>query len=358
VCNDYCFTAPKGHGQDSGDQTGQAEAVAAFHSRIETLRKEGIYKDYLDDRLPWAKATASDKLEEIVMAAQYASPNDRPTVPGAETLQVITREVDETGLAAIERDMLRDVRTRIEAGQLDGPHPKHNMDRAWMALREIVAVDEFEWRLEAHKEGDRWWDWLPEDRKAGMIVEIGLESGAPGTHALAAIEREVDYDRLSPWRREAMQELRSQLDKGELDGEDPNPVYRGDRVNTALRLAQLQARVEDYKQLGGEDRRGVLRRWQELSEGEKFDRIMDEVVGLDLGSEARVYDIVMREVDMTRAPEERRQAFEDGRKEAWPRPEEAIRRERLPSPGELAKSDPISPQPENPRQGRRQGVGV
>ena len=91
------------------------------------------------------------------------------------------------------------------------------------------------------------------------------------------------------------------LDRGELEGENPTPIYSGDRAGSALRLAQFKARVEDYKQFGAENDQEVLHRWQELSEGEKFDRIMDEIVGLNLGSDSRAYEVIAREVDMTRA---------------------------------------------------------
>jgi len=292
-----------------------AAAVAAFESRIEERPHKGIYKDYLDEWLPWAEATAADKLEAIVMEAQYASPDDGPTVPGSAMLRAVEREVEDAELPASQREMLRDVRERIDAGQLDGPHPKHHMDRAWMALREIVAVGAFELMLETiTQEGGLWWP-IPEDHKAGMIVNLGLEAGAPGTHVLAAIEREVDYDGLSPWRREALQDVRMRLDRGELDGEDANPVYKGDRIHSALRLAEFEARVEDYKRVGVGDDESVRRRWGDLSEGEKFDRIMDQVVGLYLDSESRAFETIAREVDMTRAPEERRREFEGSRSE-------------------------------------------
>ena len=49
----------------------------------------------------------------------------------------------------------------------------------------------------------------------------------------------------------------------------------------------------------GRERSGGSHRWQEVSEGEKFDRIMDEIVGLNLGSDSRAYEVIAREVDMT-----------------------------------------------------------
>ena len=59
-------------------------------------------------------------------------------------------------------------------------------------------------------------------------------------------------------------------------------------------------RIEDYKRVGVEEDEMILRRWGDISEGENFDRIMDQVVGLYLGSEPRAFEIIAREVDMTR----------------------------------------------------------
>jgi hypothetical protein len=300
----------------SQDRQAQAEAVAAFEARIEQLRHEGVYVNDLRNTLPWAAATEADKLEAIVMAAQYASPDGASTVPGSVTLQAIEREVDEARLPEFTQEMLRALRANLADGHLDGPHPKHNMDRAWMALRDIVAASELELMVETITQEGGLWRPIPEDDKAGMIVNLGVAAGSPGTHTLAAIEREVDYDGLSPWRREALQGVRLRLDRGELDGESPDPVYRGDRVNTTLRLAEFEARVQDFKQIGVGDDEVTLRRWRDLSEGEKFDRIMDEVVGLYLGSESRAYEIIAREVDMTRAPEDPPRQFEGSRSES------------------------------------------
>jgi hypothetical protein len=282
---------------DSQKVDGQAGAVAAFESRIEKLRREGVYEDHRDNLTPWADATEALKLEMIVMSAQYAS-SDAGTVPGSITLRMIDREVKDAGLPAVEREMLGNAKSRIETGQLDGSHPNRRMDRAWMALQEIVAVSEFQWRLEAHTLEDSWWAEVPEDRKVGMMVAMGLEAGAPGSHTLAAIEREIDYEGLRPWRREALQDLRTQLDRGDLDGEDANPVYRGDRAHTALRMAEFEARVQDFKQFGVEDDRGAPRRWQELSEEEKFDRIVGNIRELHLENELAAYRVLGREVDI------------------------------------------------------------
>ena len=164
---------------DSEEGRGQAKAVAAFESRIEKLRREGVYEDHRDDMTPWVEATEALKLEMIVMSAQYAS-SDAGTVPGSVTLRMIEREVKDAGLPAVEREMLGNAKARIETGQLDGPHPNRRMDRAWMALRDIVAVSEFQWRLEAHTLEDRWWADVPDDRKVGMMVAMGLEARGAG----------------------------------------------------------------------------------------------------------------------------------------------------------------------------------
>ena len=57
--------------------------------------------------VPWVEAPEALKFGETLRAAQYAPPDDGPTVPGSVTLRVIEREVGEAGTTAVEREMLR-----------------------------------------------------------------------------------------------------------------------------------------------------------------------------------------------------------------------------------------------------------
>ena len=91
-----------------------------------------------------------------------------------------------------------------------------------------------------------------------------------------AIEREVDYGKLSPWRRESLEGLHQRLGRGELDGENPNPSHQDDKAGFGLRLAEFEARVEDNKRLARwtvENRRWP---WRELSEDQKLDSLAFE----------------------------------------------------------------------------------
>ena len=114
---------------------------------------------------------------------------------------------------------------------------------------------------------------------------------------MAAIEREVDYGKLPPWQRGPGRPAR--LDAGQLEGDQPRDL--GDRANYALRLAEFEARIEDHKHFGGQDDWGVHRRWEEFSEVQKLDRIVRETGSLHLHFEPREYEIIDREVDLTRA---------------------------------------------------------
>ena len=294
---------------DSQDGRGQAEAAAAFDSRIEELRREGV-NTYapLGGKTPWAETTETRKLEEIVWDSWTVSHGS--TVPGVAALAAIEREVDYAGLPAVQREMLQDLRARLNAGQFGG-----EQDLAGMALARIVGVGEFEGMLTSWKESDdRPWAEVPEAVKVRVIVDVAQQAGPPGAYTLAVIEREVDYSKLPPWRREAMEGLRARLDRGELDGENPNPAYRGDRAELALRLAELDARVEEDKRIGLVESRDRRIPWQSLVEEEKFDLIMGEIRELHLESESGAYGVLTREVDMTRPPEGRRE-FEGSRSE-------------------------------------------
>jgi hypothetical protein len=175
---------------------------------------------------------------------------------------------------------------------------------------------------------------VPDDVKIQVIVELAEVAGPPGAYTLEAIFREVDRSKLPPWRREALDGLRDRLGHGELGGENPNPLYQGDRAELALRFAELEVRIEDFKQLGVPDGRGARLAWRELAEGVKFDLILREVDELHLGAEASAFYVIDREVDMTRVPGETRSEFEESRAEAWP----AVA-DRVTSPADLAESN-------------------
>ena len=63
-------------------------------------------------------------------------------------------------------------------------------------------------------------------------------------------------------------------------------------------MAEFEAHVQDFKQFGVEDDRGAPRRWQELSEEEKFDRIVGNIRELHLENELAAYRVLGREVDI------------------------------------------------------------
>lgn len=282
-----------------------AGAVAAFESRIEELRREGV-SSYppLGGKTPWAETTETRKLDEIVWESWTVSHGS--TVPGVAALAAIERNVDYAGLPAVQREMLEDLRARLDAGQFSGEQPEHK-DLAGRSLARIVGVGEFEGMLTSWKESDdRPWAEVPEAVKVRVIVDVAQEAGPPGAYTLATIEREVDYDRLPPWRRQALEGLRARLDRGELNGENPDPSYQGDRAELALRLAELEARVEEDKRIGLVESRDRRIPWQSLGEEEKFDLIMGDIRELHLESELGAYGVLNREVDMTRPPEGRR----------------------------------------------------
>ena len=310
-----------------------ADLVADFDTRIEALRREGV-PSYppLGGRKPWAETPEPEKLEAIAWESTNIWLRDGSSgegeaglhvisVPGAAALAAIERHVDYAGLPPVQREMLEDLRTKLDAGQLDGPQPDRK-DLAALALARIVGIGEFEEKLGALKaDEDRPWAEVPEDVKAAVLVDMAEDAGPPGAYTLSAIEREVDYGKLPPWRRDGLERLRDRLDRGELDGEYPNPSYQGDRAELALRLTELEARVASDKRVGHEESSEDWHwSWREVPEADKFDLVMGHIRELHLESQAAAYLVLGREVDLKSVRKDQWWEFEDGRREAWPRP--------------------------------------
>ena len=295
----------------SSEDRGQADLVSDFGARIETLKRGGV-PSYppLERRKPWAQTPEREKLEAIVWESTtvwLGAGSFRPdadghaviAVPGTATLTAVEEHVDYAGLPPVQREMLEDLRAKLHAGQLGGADA-NGKDLVAMGLARVVGVGHFDEMLQAAKESkDRPWAEVPEADKVPLIVDMAQEAGPPGTYVLAAIERDVDYGKLPSWRRGALEGLRAGLNRGELDGENPNPAYQGDRAELALRLAELEARVEDGKQFGISTKFGQHWAWPELREEQKLDRIEWEIRELHLNSEARAYAVIDREVDLT-----------------------------------------------------------
>ena len=145
-----------------------------------------------------------------------------------------------------------------------GPQPEEALDR-------IVGVERFDRWLERYKADGLYnhrprntpWSEVPEARKVSALIGRARHDGPPGTHVLAVIEREVDYGKLPAWRRTALEGFAAPgPDAGELEGDHPRDLQ--DQANYALRLAEYEARVEDYKHFGGVDDWGVYHRWPEF----------------------------------------------------------------------------------------------
>jgi hypothetical protein len=214
--------------------------------------------------------------------------------------------------------MLEDLRTRLDAGGIEGPPPDQR-DRVGMALARIVGVGEFEERLRSLKEDQESpWAEMPETNKVKVLVDVANVAEVHGEYALAAIEKEVNYQELSPWRREALEGLRSRVDQGEFDGGHSGPSYLANGLGYALDLTELKSLIEDSKRLGALDGHGERWPWGELSEEQKLADIEIDIANLGLQEVAEAYAMVESAVDLARVPEERRRAFEISRDAAEP----------------------------------------
>jgi hypothetical protein len=282
------------------------QRIAEFNDQIAEWRKSY-------DGSEWAKATEEEKLHNIFWEACAVS--DGTTVPGTAVLAAIERNIDYAGLPPAQGDMLNDLRRRLDAGKFSGSLAEEG-DTVGTALSRIVDAGFLEEALrEAKESADKLWSEIPEDRKVRRIIGMALDSGVwadweydgltPGGHVLATIEREVDYTKLAPWRREGLVSLRARLDASELDGESPICSDRG--AGYALRMAELEADIEDGKHFGATVQRPVEIAWAELTEAEKLDSIERAIVYLGLDGASKPVDIICREVNLDGVPDDRRQ---------------------------------------------------
>ena len=307
---------------DSRHERAVDDLAVDFGARIEGLRRDGV-PSYppLGGRTPWAEAPEAEKLEQIVwesMSVWLGAKSFDPgaagpeviSLPGAVALEAVERHVDYAGLPEAQRAQLVELRARLDAGQFAGP-PTGHKDPVADGLQRAVGVGHLEDMLQAAKEGDgRPWAVRPEAEKVKDIVGLSAETAAPGGYTLAVIEREVDYAGLPPWRREALEGLRARLDRGDA-GHDPLDLDGS--ADLALRLAELEARVEDDRQLGARDAQGQRWPWAGLAEKTKLDLILVEMGDLHLESEPAAYDLAARSVDPARLTVPTRREFEEAR---------------------------------------------
>ena len=91
--------------------------ISARH-RFEELRRNGVSAyPPLGAQKPWTEITEVRKLQEVVWQSWTSSRGT--TVPGsAALLEAIERHVDYAGLPEVQRDMLVDVRAKLDSGLL------------------------------------------------------------------------------------------------------------------------------------------------------------------------------------------------------------------------------------------------
>ena len=304
--NDHSFG--EGNAANSPEDRQRPDVIAAFGERIASLKQEEVYVRNDGRMIPWAEAAEPHKLALIFREAQVVSPPDAACVTGAVALEAVEREINYAELLPVQREMLLDLRTQIDAGQLAGQESPGGADRAWLALGRIAGVGEFESMLEPYKtEVDVLpWSALAENVKVRVLLDLAQVAGPPGEYTLAAIEREVDYAKLPSWRRTALEAMRDRVDRQELHGEHPNPGFLCDRVDYALRITELEARIEDARQFGITDREANPLKWSEASNVQKLDFIEYHIEDLHLGSEPKAYEFIDREVDRFRLPPDRK----------------------------------------------------
>lgn len=311
-----------------------SDRIARFRESIERLQREGVFGHGRHDTVPWGEASAGTRLDGLLWAALDPGASG-PPLPDDELMNAVDRHVDAAGLSPAQRERLDLVRAAFAAGRLDGGDPSGHRNAAYDALRAVAGIEHFERGVEQYKRDGLYnrpantpWADVPEAKKVDALVGLAEQEHPPGTYALAAIEREVDYSRLPEGRRAAFEGLRARIDAGELEG--PQPRDLGDRANYALRLAEFEQRVEDYKRAGDPWQGQIPVPWATLAEVRKLDLIVMAAKGLHLHFEPREYEVIDREVDLARVPAGRRRGIEAAREMTRLGPEEYERRRQAP----------------------------
>ena len=114
------------------------DRVAAFEERIAKLQRDGVgaYPP-LGHRTPWADATEQHKLEEIVWESWTVSHGS--SVAGRDALAVIERDVDHAGLPTEQRELLQDLRARVDAGEFVEPFRTRRIASRWPSAGSSVS---------------------------------------------------------------------------------------------------------------------------------------------------------------------------------------------------------------------------
>src|SRR5262249_11795053 len=100
---------------DEQDRRRMTDRIAEFGEWIEEWRKKGAGPET-------AEATEEEKLQEIY--GESCSVSHGLTVPCPAVLAAIEQNVDYAGLLAVLREMLMDLRGRLDAGQFDASQPE------------------------------------------------------------------------------------------------------------------------------------------------------------------------------------------------------------------------------------------
>jgi hypothetical protein len=226
---------------------GQVDRLAEFEARIAQLRGDRVDSPDRRWRTPWADLAETHKLYRIVWESWtewHGSP-----VPGSEALSAIERNVDYAGLPDHQREMLQNLRARLDAGQLAEPLPGQR-DRVEMALSYIVGSAEFEEGLRSLKENrDLPWAELPENVKVNVLRDMEHRVGPA---ALAALEKEGElrtfveayWDAAREQMRDEEARPRPHGVSGQAEAMSPSP---GERDNTGEWEKDYAARRDENR---------------------------------------------------------------------------------------------------------------
>jgi Ankyrin repeats (3 copies)/Ankyrin repeats (many copies) len=171
------------------------EWLGAFAGRIYELLRHGVDSPGRGETIPWAEIPEAEKLERIARESRSVSSLGASSVPGAYLLNTIEAMVDYDRLPTAQRELLEDLRAKLDAGKLDGPqatracpHVVFRDTRETPLLRRGERGNAMPDEPREHPAADKAMRWLGGNWFVPIVTALTLEAiaRAPAPHCPVA----------------------------------------------------------------------------------------------------------------------------------------------------------------------------